>query len=94
MLSYNGVYGELGLDRSAVGAEFPSNFRAGQSMHLSGGAKVSLTLWTDLTSVEVFADDGLASLTSLVGVPDGEGVTVEGVGGEVAVRVTVSVPVN
>jgi hypothetical protein len=59
-----------------------------------GGKRLSLTLWTDLTSVEVFADDGLASLTSLVGVPDGDGLTVEGIGGEVAVSVTVSVPVS
>ena len=94
VLSYNRVYGEVSLDRSAVGAEFPSNFRAGQSMHITGGPKVTLALWTDLTSVEIFADDGLASLTSLVGVPDGEGVSVEGIGGEVAVTATVSVPVS
>jgi sucrose-6-phosphate hydrolase SacC (GH32 family) len=94
VLGYTGALGEVTLDRSAVGAEFPSNFRAGQSMPTFGGKRLSLTLWTDLTSVEAFADDGLASLTSLVGVPDGDGLTVEGIGGELAVSVTVSVPVS
>ena len=53
-----------------------------------------LALWLDLTSIEAFADDGIATLTSLIGVPDGDGLTVEGIGGEVAVSVTVSVPVS
>ena len=94
VLGYTGALGEVTLDRSAVGAEFPSNFRAGQSMPTFGGTKLALALWLDLTSIEAFADDGIATLTSLIGVPDGDGLTVEGIGGEVAVSVTVSVPVS
>lgn len=94
VLSYSRSTGEVSLDRSAAGRNFPSNFRVLQKMPITDGPKVSMTLWTDLTSVEVFADDGTATLTSLVDVPNGDGLTVEGVDGEVTFSVTVSVPAS
>lgn len=94
LLGYSMATGEVSLDRSAIGAEFPSNFRAGQRVPTAGGRTLALTLWTDVNSVELFADDGLATLTSLVGVADGEGLTIEGIGGEVTASVTVSIPLG
>ncbi|HMR48775.1 MAG TPA: glycoside hydrolase family 32 protein [Arachnia sp.] len=92
VLGYDGSSGEVRLDRSAVGAGFPASFRAGQVVPTSGGRTVALTIWTDLTSVEIFAADDTATLTSLVDVAAGELITAEGVGGEISVTLTVSVP--
>ncbi|MFT3887642.1 MAG: glycoside hydrolase family 32 protein [Arachnia sp.] len=93
VLSYEGETGAVRLDRSAVRG-FPQSFRAAQVLPTTGGAQLALTIWTDMTSVEIFADGGLSTLTSLVDVPAGEDITVEGIGGEVTVSVTVSVPVS
>lgn len=92
VLGYDGSTGEVRFDRSSVGAGFPASFRAIQVMPTTGGDRVALAIWTDVNSVEMFADDGLSTLTSLVEVPTGDGITVEGIGGEVSVSVTVSVP--
>ena len=92
VLGYDGSTGEVRFDRSSVGAGFPASFRAIQVMPTTGGDRVALDIWTDVNSVEMFADDGLSTLTSLVEVPTGDGITVEGIGGEVSVSVTVSVP--
>ncbi|MDF1487085.1 glycoside hydrolase family 32 protein [Tessaracoccus caeni] len=93
VLGYDRGTGEVTLDRSAVGPQFPDSFRAMQMMPTSGGSLIQLTLWADVNSVEIFADDGLATLSSVVDVAAGDGVTVEGVGGQVVASVTVAVPV-
>lgn len=94
VLGYDAGTGEVSLDRSDVSAGFPHDFLVEQRMPTSGGRWLALRLWTDLTSVELFADDGTAVLTSLVDVAAGDGLTVEGIGGEVTVSARVSTPVG
>lgn len=93
VLGYERSTGEMRLDRSAVAAGFPSIFRAAQVLPTSGGRTATFSIWTDITSVEIFADGGLATLASLVDVAAGDGITVEGIGGEVVVSAAVAVPV-
>lgn len=92
VLNYDVSTGDLRLERAAVGPEFPSSFHASQSAPTQGKPRLTLTLWTDINSVEIFADGGLVSLTSLVGPSDGDGLTVEGIGGQVTFDVKISVP--
>ena len=93
-LAYDRRSGRLGIDRSAVVGDFPPSFASVQSTLTAGGSRLALTLWIDVTSIEAFADDGVAVLTDLLDAAAGDAVSVEGLGGSVRIeRLVVSTPV-
>lgn len=84
-LSYDPATGVLAHDRTAADSRFPDAFRSVQSLPTAGGTRLELTVWVDIGSVEVFADDGVSVLTDLTAGAAGEGVSVRGRGGSVDV---------
>lgn len=84
--------GLISLERRATAPGFPAHFDGVDTMPVEAGSSVSLTVWTDITSVEVFADGGSGVLTDLVDAPSGSAITCEGIGGRVLVDLRVSAP--
>ena len=84
--------GEFLLDRTESAPGFPPSFAGPDAMRLAGGRQVRFTLWTDVSSIEVFGDGGASVMTALVGADGGGRVSCAGLGGEVSVTLEARAP--
>lgn len=67
-ISYDVAAQQLSCDRRGSSAGFPEGFASVQRMPVAADSELSLTLWLDESSVEIYAEGGARVLTDLVGV--------------------------
>ncbi len=82
---YDAASQELSCDRRGSSAGFPEEFAGVRRMPVAAAPEITLTLWLDERSVEIYAEDGTRVLTDLIGVLRAPRLCVAGVGGSVRI---------
>ncbi|MCI1019013.1 glycoside hydrolase family 32 protein [Microbacterium sp. C5A9] len=88
-IRYDRASGRIDLDRSAHAGHLPAAFSEGQSMPVDPAGRIEWEIWVDVlndevSSVELFAQDGDRVMTALVPALSGGTVVVSALGGVVS----------